>query len=258
MTNRPKILLVGHDNYGSREIFDRIVTSNPEYQYELAVTTGLYYKRSFLASVIKLLKEASFVFCFRRFIDLLVYRFKGRTLETVARNRQIPVWKTDDINGVRAHSEIDRFDPDLLVSLFTMHIYREPTLNRPRMGSIGSHPSILPQYRGLEVFFWALANGEKSMGVSVFFLKPKVDMGDVFLQERFEIMARDSVEGVYERLTGITARMLSNAVRIVVERQKTDLIPSLGPASYFPMPTREAYRRFRRSPHFWAKRSVEE
>ena len=51
------ILLVGHDNYGSREIFSEIVEQNPDQKFVLFITTGLYYRKSFFASIVKLLKQ---------------------------------------------------------------------------------------------------------------------------------------------------------------------------------------------------------
>ena len=54
-----------------------------------------------------------------------------------------------------------------------MHILKKNVIKLPKFYTIGCHPSILPNYRGLEVFFWALANGERESGVSVFYMEKK-------------------------------------------------------------------------------------
>ena len=246
------MVLVGHDNFGSREIFSRIVDDHPQLDFLLLVTTGLYYRRSWLGSVFKLLREASWTFCARRWWELQKYRLKGDTLVRRAKARGIPMHVCDDVNGSAAHARIREFAPDLLVSMFTMHIYRRETLDLAKVASIGTHPSILPHYRGLEVFFWALANREASSGVSVFDLSAKIDVGRVFLQETFDIEPDETVESIYEKLTRVTARLLSEGVRVRLLGDEPAWIPSEGSGSYFPMPTREAYARFRRSGHRWS------
>ena len=42
-----KVVIIGHDNYGVREIFTRIVEENSEFEYILVITKGLYYRKSF-------------------------------------------------------------------------------------------------------------------------------------------------------------------------------------------------------------------
>lgn len=252
MKDRRRVVLVGHDNFGSREIFSRIVDEHPDLDFLLLVTTGLYYKRSYLGSVFKLLREASWIFCARRWWELQKYRLKGDTLVRRAKARGVPLQFCDDINGREAHAWIRDFGPALLVSMFTMHIYQQETLDLPSAASIGTHPSILPEYRGLEVFFWALANQEKASGVSVFDLSAKIDVGQVFLQEAFDIVPDETVESIYEKLTDITARLLSEGVSLRIRSAELESIPSEGKGSYYPMPTREAYARFRRSGHGWS------
>ena len=56
-----------------------------------------------------------------------------------------------------------------------MHILNKNVIRLPKISTIGCHPSILPNYRGLEVFFWALVNGEKESGVSVFYMTEKIN-----------------------------------------------------------------------------------
>ena len=43
-----KVIFIGHDNFGSREIFTKMVKDHPEIEFLLIVTTGLYYKKKFI------------------------------------------------------------------------------------------------------------------------------------------------------------------------------------------------------------------
>jgi methionyl-tRNA formyltransferase len=172
-----RLFLVGHDNSGSQTIFKSLLAAFPDATFELAITTGLYYRKTVLQSVVKMLRESSFIFCASRAVEMFLHRIKGESLSTIAKSAGVPCFTTDDINGQDALACIRKFAPDLIVSLYTMHIYRAEVLSIPRQAAISAHPSVLPNYRGLEVFFWAMANGENEIGVSVFKLTPRIDLG---------------------------------------------------------------------------------
>ena len=242
-----RVVLVAHDNEGSYRLFERITSAFPDKEFLLVIGQGLYYKRSFLSSVIKLLREASWLFVFFRFVQLVRYRLSGRSLKKAAAKRGIGILKTMDINSPRTTDEIARFGPDLLVSLFTMQIYKDAVLSIPRLGAISSHPSLLPEYRGLEVFFWVLANEEKETGVSVFFLNEKIDDGDLIRQEPLPIRADHSVESLYSEITEMCGNMLVETISELDAGTGGTLARPTEKGSYYGMPDREAFRRFRRT-----------
>jgi methionyl-tRNA formyltransferase len=244
LKNLKRIVLVGHDNEGSAHLFKTISEAFPEAQFLLVLGQGLYYKKTFLGSVIKLLKEASFLFVLVRFIELIRFKLTGKTMVALAREKNISIMRTSDINSEESVKQIKAFTPDLLVSLFTMQIYKQAILDVPKYGAITSHPSILPQYRGLEVFFWVLANDEKETGVSVFFISERIDAGAVIGQEIVPITREMTVASLYRTITEIGGRLLVTAMS-QIDEGRTVVIPQIGKGSYYSMPDRESVRRFR-------------
>jgi methionyl-tRNA formyltransferase len=246
-----KVIFIGHDNFGSREIFTQMVKDHPEIEFLLIVTTGLYYKKKFIPSIVKLLKEASFLFSFNRFLELLKYKTKGDSLVSRAKSWGINIFYTADVNSASAHTAINKFQPDVIYSSFTMHILKSSTIRLSKVATIGCHPSILPHYRGLEVFFWALANGETTSGCSVFYVTEKIDTGKVILQEEFLIDNDETVKSIYEKLTKICARLMSLSLQKLLNNEEFTIYPSEGKGSYFPMPTREVYKKFKKTGRKW-------
>lgn len=248
-----RILLIAHDNEGSVHILRRMVGENHNVEFRVMQTTGLYYRKSYAESLWKLLRESSFLFSLNRMIDLIPGRLqRHQGLANYCREAHIALQKTSDINSTSAMQAIQAFRPDFIVVAFTMHIVGEEVIRQARVVTLGVHPSLIPEYRGLEVFFWMMANGESHGGTSVFLLTSEVDIGHVIETERWPIHPTDTVVGVYKRLSDSCAKLMSRAI------QRTDLadiratapIPR-GSGTYFPMPTREAYRRFKRSGHRW-------
>src|SRR5204863_2577569 len=60
-------------------------------------------------------------------------------------------------------------------------------------GFVGLHPSLLPKYRGSAPLVWALLNGEKQTGVSLFYFDDGMDTGDIIDQRSFAIEPEDSI-----------------------------------------------------------------
>jgi methionyl-tRNA formyltransferase len=238
-----RIVLVGHENQGSSQLFKMVTSTYPDAEYMLVVGQGLYYKKSFIGSIIKLLREASLLFVFVRFLELLRFKFGGDTMEKHARTLGMSVMHTHDINSEESRRLISQFAPDLLVSLFTMQIYKKDVLGIPKYGAITSHPSILPKYRGLEVFFWVLANDEDHTGVSVFYLSERIDAGVVIKQEIVPITPETTVASLYRTITDVGGRLLIGAIHDI-DKGNTKTFPQIGEGSYYAMPDRQSVRRF--------------
>lgn len=236
-----RVFFIGHDNSGSQYIMKSIRAAFPDSMCALAITTGLYYRKSTLQSIWKMLREASFIFCASRAIEMVTDR--GGSLKDYARAEGIPTFETSDINGPDALAKIRAFEPDLIVSLYTMHIYKAEIINIPRLGAIQAHPSILPDYRGLEVFFWAMANDESEIGVSAFKLSPRIDYGLVANDIRLPLRKPDGMRRVYSIITEAAADLLIKTIRQIHDGTVVYREPQ-GKGRYFGMPTSDAMRRF--------------
>lgn len=77
---------------------------------------------------------------------------------------------------------------------------------------INVHPSLLPEFRGLDAVGRALAAGVKETGVTVHFMVEEVDAGPIISQERVPIRPDDTRETLFERLHPVEHRLLVGAV----------------------------------------------
>lgn len=243
--------MIAHENSGSKAIFLGLINEFPEIEFHLILTTGLYYRKSYLASIWKMLKEASFFFCARRAIDLFFDRLTKTTLRTEAKRRNVPIHVTVDANSDKTVSYLREIQPDLILSTFTMHILKNAVINSSKVATIGCHPSLIPRYRGLESFFWELANGETSSGSSLFLLSEKIDVGRVIYQSHYPIEANESLRGFYEKITQSIIGLFKKAILQVKEGKPFEFVDTPSQGSYFPMPTPEAYRKFKKSGRKW-------
>ncbi|MCB2206560.1 methionyl-tRNA formyltransferase [bacterium] len=110
-------------------------------------------------------------------------------------------------------------DADCFV-IVAFRILPESVFSIPPRGSFNLHASLLPKYRGAAPINWALINGEHESGVTTFFLKPKVDTGNIILQERVELHENMTAGQLHDVLADLGA----GAVLRTVEQIETGTV----------------------------------
>ena len=122
--------------------------------------------------------------------------------EVMAENeeRNIPIHVTDKMNDEKSVSIIRSWRPDLIVVSGWYHIIKEEILGIPPKGVIGLHSSLLPQYRGGAPLVWQLINGEKTAGITLFYMERGTDTGDVIGQRETAIEEDDDIGTLYKKV----------------------------------------------------------
>lgn len=82
----------------------------------------------------------------------------------------------------------------------------DPAVNKYlKFGSVAAHHSLLPLYRGFAPMQWAIINGEKETGVTLFLINDgEVDSGKIIMQKRIPVLTEDYALDVYEKATKCT------------------------------------------------------
>ena len=105
----------------------------------------------------------------------------------LAGSLNIPVYAPDDINHPLWVKRIRTLSPDILFSFYYRNLVRQPILDIPPAGCLNLHGSLLPKYRGRSPINWVLVNGEKETGVSLHYMTPRPDDGDIVGQKKIDI-----------------------------------------------------------------------
>ena len=108
----------------------------------------------------------------------------------------------------RRHSEelLHQLRPDLVFVVGWYWLIPASLLDEVPRGFVGIHNSLLPRYRGGSPLVWALINGEREVGVSLFSFTPGMDDGPLWAQAKVEVGPQESVGEVLSRLQEVTLR----------------------------------------------------
>jgi len=80
------------------------------------------------------------------------------------------------------------------------------------MPPLGTHASLLPQYRGAAPINWAVINGDTETGITTFFLQHEIDTGQIIQQVRVPIADTDNVGIVHDKLMMLGGQLVVETV----------------------------------------------
>jgi phosphoribosylglycinamide formyltransferase-1 len=112
---------------------------------------------------------------------------------------------------------IDSYNPDLVVLAGFMRILTPEFVDHYRGRLINIHPSLLPEFPGLNTHQRALDAGKQVAGATVHFVTAETDGGPAFLQVRVAIQENDTAETLAKRVLQHEHRLYPEAIRQVAE-----------------------------------------
>jgi phosphoribosylglycinamide formyltransferase-1 len=126
---------------------------------------------------------------------------------TLAREHGLPTFafKPSDFPSREAFDEsmfsrIDQVQPDLIVCAGYLRLISASAVQRFEGRMINIHPSLLPDYPGLDTHSRVLAAGEREHGASVHLVTAELDGGPVLAQARVPVLPDDSAETLAARV----------------------------------------------------------
>jgi phosphoribosylglycinamide formyltransferase 1 len=109
------------------------------------------------------------------------------------------------------------YNPQLVVLAGFMRILSRPFAEHYAGRLINIHPSLLPEFPGLDTHARALQSGARQHGASVHFVTPKVDAGPIIIQATVPVYENDSPELLAARVLREEHRIYPQAIRWFAE-----------------------------------------
>lgn len=167
----------------------------------------------------------------------LATRFSETNTIHLAWENEIPVYVVRTLGDAKVETVVTSYAPDVvLVSCFDRRVPAE-LLSLPAHGWLNLHPSLLPAYRGPAPLFWAIRNGERTIGITVHRMMEALDAGPILLQTTIDIPDGIYGEELEARCARIGGELLVEAVRRLDAGTITPQPQSEAEASSYPSPT---------------------
>ncbi len=112
---------------------------------------------------------------------------------------------------------IDAFEPGLVALAGFMRILTPAFVNHYHGRLMNIHPSLLPDFPGLDTHQRALDAGVREHGASVHFVTPDLDGGPVIIQARVPVKAHDDADTLAARVLEREHEIYPQAIRWFAE-----------------------------------------
>ncbi|MBU3956275.1 methionyl-tRNA formyltransferase [bacterium] len=137
----------------------------------------------------------------------------------------------DDVNSPDFIEKLKSFRSDLFIVVAFGRIFSEDLLAVPRLGAVNIHFSLLPAYRGAAPIEWAVFNGEKRTGITVFKIKKELDAGDIINAKSFDISDGEQAHALYRRLSAAAGDVITETINLI-SKPDFKAMPQTGAVSY--------------------------
>lgn len=117
-------------------------------------------------------------------------------------------------------ARIRELQPDLGISAWFAYLLRPELLQLFKHGCINLHPAYLPWNRGWHTNMWPIIDGTPA-GVTVHYIDPGVDTGDIIVQKRVPVALNDTGGTLHQKLNNEMLALFKSAWPSIREGKNT-------------------------------------
>jgi methionyl-tRNA formyltransferase len=108
--------------------------------------------------------------------------------------------------------KITALAPNLFVVAAYAKIIPQSILDLARLGTLGTHPSLLPKYRGASPIQSAILAGEAETGVTIYLMDAKMDHGPIFAQNKMPLRNNEDYLELEAELAHLGGKLLAKTI----------------------------------------------
>jgi len=151
----------------------------------------------------------------------------------LAATHRLPVFAPEDMNHPMWVEKVRELRPDVLFSFYYRRLIKTEILDIPKVGCLNLHGSLLPKYRGKAPINWVLVNGERETGITLHYMTPRADDGDIVAQERIAISDDDTALTLHRKVAQTAEKLLDEMLPRLKQGTAPRIPQDHGKATYF-------------------------
>ena len=141
-------------------------------------------------------------------------KIKASPVKEYALKNRLNILQPKNLKDPVFISELEKLGINLIV-VVAFRMLPEAVWRFPEYGTFNLHASLLPRYRGAAPINWAIINGEKTTGLTTFFIDEKIDTGNIILQEQVQIRDHDTAGDLHDRMMEQGAALVIETVKLI-------------------------------------------
>ena len=134
------------------------------------------------------------------------HELKYSPVKELALKHNIEVFQPEKIR--KDYQRILDVNPDIVITCAYGQIIPSIILDTPEYKAINVHASLLPKLRGGSPLHRAIINGYKKTGITIMYMAPGMDDGDIISQKEIKIEDKDNVGTIHDKLSILGSELL--------------------------------------------------
>jgi methionyl-tRNA formyltransferase len=126
----------------------------------------------------------------------------------LAQEHAIPIFYSNVIKPAEYANIMQQVNPDIAFAIGWRYMITKNAYTIPAKGTFVIHDSLLPKYRGFAPMNWAIINGEKETGVTLFYIAEGVDSGNIIDQLSLPIHLLDTAKTVDDNIVKLYEKII--------------------------------------------------
>ena len=139
----------------------------------------------------------------------------------IAEQSNIPTYSWNNLSELeeRVSELVKIHDIKLLVLAGFMRLLSKKFIRSLQQHSIiNVHPSILPEFKGLNAIQQALESGAKFTGVTIHYVDEGIDTGEIIQQETIKINQNDTIKSLKKRLQALEHDLFPKVIESILSK----------------------------------------
>jgi len=136
-------------------------------------------------------------------------------LDEFCKQNKVDLVKCDHINDSHVSNAILNANIDWLFIIGWSQIAGDAVLEAAKYGTLGMHPTLLPEGRGRASIPWAIIKGLQKTGVSLFKLDTGVDTGLIGAQIEIPLDLSEDATSLYEKVNHSHSQLMHKTIRLL-------------------------------------------
>ena len=137
----------------------------------------------------------------------------------------VPVLQPKNLKDQIFIKSLQNFNADVFLVIAFRKLPKE-VWEIPKKGTINLHTSLLPEYRGAGPINWVLINGEKTTGVTCFYINEIIDQGNIITQKKISLNQNITAAQLHNQMIIDGIEIVSETIKQITEERINTIIQS--------------------------------
>lgn len=151
-----------------------------------------------------------------------------------AADLEIDLYQPEKISHPESIEKIESYNPDIIITAAYGQLLSEDILNIPELGCVNVHASLLPNHRGGAPIHRSIIEGDKETGVTLMYMAKELDAGDIIASVKTDILDRDTVGTLHDRLSELGTELLINELPLILNKENNRIPQKDAEATFSP------------------------